>query len=165
MARRKPKQYTTPATVALRDAAIAFEMLGYDHDPNTGSYGHEAAEALGLDTSVVFKTLVVRTDSGRFGVCVLPVSHSADLKAVASAMGDKKATLAAPEDVHRLTGYVLGGVSPIGQRTALPTVVDTSAQHLETVYVSGGHRGFDLALAPQDLLHITGGSYAAVARG
>ncbi|MDO4918411.1 Cys-tRNA(Pro) deacylase [Kocuria sp.] len=163
MAARK-KSSATPATQALTAAGVAFEELPYEHDPRVQSYGTEAAEALGLDPQSVFKTLVVALEHGGFGVCVVPVAARADLKAAAAALGAKKARLADPADVQRLTGYVLGGVSPLGQRTHLPTVVDAGARGLERIYVSGGRRGFDVGLAPQDLAKVTGAVFAAVAQ-
>ena len=162
MAAKKHSAPATPATRALEAAGIPFEALPYEHDPRAESYGDEAAQALGLPPESVFKTLVVALDHGGFGVCVVPVSARADLKAVAAALGAKKAHLSDPGDVQRLSGYVLGGVSPLGQRTTLPTVVDESARRLERVYVSGGRRGFDVGLAPEDLVRATGAVFAAV---
>nr|WP_312608137.1 Cys-tRNA(Pro) deacylase [Kocuria rhizophila] len=164
MAAKKHRSSATPAVHALTEAGVPFEELPYEHDPAVRSYGDEAAEALGLDPASVFKTLVVSLDHGGHGVCVVPVAARADLKAAAAALGAKKAQLADPADVHRLTGYVLGGVSPLGQRTTLPTVVDESASGLERMYVSGGRRGFDVGLAPQDLVRVTGAVLASVAR-
>lgn len=164
MAAKKHRSSATPAVHALTEAEVPFEELPYEHDPAARSYGDEAAEALGLDPASVFKTLVVSLDHGGHGVCVVPVAARADLKAAAAALGAKKAQLADPADVHRLTGYVLGGVSPLGQRTTLPTVVDESASGLERMYVSGGRRGFDVGLAPQDLVRVTGAVLAPVAR-
>lgn len=163
MAAKKHRSSATPAVHALTEAGVPFEELPYEHDPAARSYGDEAAEALGLDPASVFKTLVVSLDHGGHGVCVVPVAARADLKAAAAALGAKKAQLADPADVHRLTGYVLGGVSPLGQRTTLPTVVDESAADLERVYVSGGRRGLDVGLAPQDLTRLTGAVLAPVA--
>ena len=154
----------TPATLALERAGVQFEAMGYEHDPRVTAYGREAAEALGLPPQCVFKTLVVHTDHDGFGVCVVPVTGNADLKAVAAALGAKKARLADPGDVQRLTGYVLGGVSPLGQRTRLPTVIDDGARRLEHMYVSGGRRGLDVGLAPRDLAELTGAVFAAIAR-
>ncbi|RKQ36510.1 Cys-tRNA(Pro) deacylase [Kocuria tytonis] len=165
MTTRKQKSSATPATRALSEAGVPFRELSYEHDPRAESYGNEAAEALGLAPEAVFKTLVVSLDHGGFGVCVVPVAARADLKAVAAALGAKKAHLADPADVHRLTGYVLGGVSPLGQRSTLPTVVDESARSLAELYVSGGRRGFDVGLRPEDLVRVTGAVVAAVAQG
>ena len=164
MGKKTRRASATPATRILERAGVPFEAVGYEHDPRVTAYGQEAAEALGLPPQCVFKTLVVHTEHEGFGVCVVPVTGNADLKAVAAALGAKKARLADPADVHRLTGYVLGGVSPLGQRTRLPTVIDDAAQQLDRMYVSGGQRGLDVGLAPQDLAELTGAVFAAIAR-
>lgn len=153
----------TRATTMLDGAGITYEGHVYDHDPRVNDYGDEAASALGVEPDHVFKTLVLHLDSG-YGVCVLPVSHQADFKAAAAALGAKKASLAQAADVSRLTGYVLGGVSPLGTRTRLPVVIDASAETLERLYVSGGRRGFDVSLSPTDLAEILGARFAPVAR-
>jgi Cys-tRNA(Pro)/Cys-tRNA(Cys) deacylase len=153
----------TPATVALTKAGMAFTVLGYDHDPAAKSFGLEAAEALGLAPEQVFKTLLVEVDD-KLAVGVVPVDRQLDLKAVATALGGKKAVMADPAAAERATGYVVGGISPIGQKRRLPTVVDTSATEFETVYVSGGRRGLDLGLSPGDLLTITAARTARIAR-
>jgi Cys-tRNA(Pro)/Cys-tRNA(Cys) deacylase len=153
----------TPATVALTKAGLMFTTHTYDHDPAAKSYGLEAAEALGLATAQVFKTLLVEVD-GKLAVGVVPVDKQLDLKAVAAALNGKKATMADPAAAERSTGYVVGGISPIGQKRSLPTVVDSSATEHDTVYVSGGRRGLDLGLAPADLVAITGARTAPIAR-
>ena len=153
----------TPATVALTRAGIAFTVHAYDHDPRATSFGEEAAAALGLTTDEVFKTLLAMVD-GEPVVGIVPVVGALDLKALASAAGGRRAEMADPTVAQRLTGYVLGGISPIGQKRALPTFLDESAVLLDTVYVSGGRRGLDIGLAPDDLLAVTGGQYAAIAR-
>ena len=153
----------TPATVTLTRAGIAFTVHAYDHDPRATSFGEEAAAALGLTTDEVFKTLLAMVD-GEPVVGIVPVVGALDLKALASAAGGRRAEMADPTVAQRLTGYVLGGISPIGQKRALPTFLDESAVLLDTVYVSGGRRGLDLGLAPDDLLAVTGGQYAAIAR-
>ncbi len=163
MARRK-QPGGTPATVALDTAGIAYTVRSYAHDPAAESFGMEAAEVLGVEPGRVFKTLLADTDHGLV-VAIVPVDRLLDLKALAAAVGVKKAVMADPAVAERTTGYVVGGISPIGQRRRLRTVLDTSAQPFETVLVSGGKRGLDLELAPADLLTATGGSYAAVARG
>jgi Cys-tRNA(Pro)/Cys-tRNA(Cys) deacylase len=150
--------------VALTRAGVAFTSHAYDHDPAAASYGLEAAQALGLDPAQVFKTLVADVD-GRPVVAIVPVDRSLDLKALAAAVGGKRASMADPASAQRATGYVVGGISPLGQKRALPTVLDSSALEHETVYVSGGRRGFDLGLSPADLLAQTGGSTAPIARG
>jgi len=153
----------TPATVALDKAGIAFTPHAYEHDPANRDYGNEAATALGLDPEQVFKTLLADLD-GSLVVAIVPVTGKLDLKALASALGGKKAEMADPAVAQRKTGYILGGISPIGQKTAHPTVLDETAELFDTIFVSGGRRGFDIELAPADLLAITGGSIAAIAR-
>ncbi len=153
----------TPATVALTKAAIAFTIHQYAHDPRSASYGLEAATALGLEPAVVFKTLIATVD-GTPVVAIVPVTGSLDLKLLAATLEGRRAELADAALAQRLTGYVLGGISPIGQRKALATVVDHSARSLPTIYVSGGRRGFDIGIAPDDLIAITKGQYSAIAR-
>jgi len=153
----------TPATVALDKAGITFTPHAYEHDPANRDYGNEAATALGLDPEQVFKTLLADLD-GSLVVAIVPVTGKLDLKALASALGGKKAEMADPAVAQRKTGYILGGISPIGQKTAHPTVLDETAELFDTIFVSGGRRGFDIELAPADLLAITGGSIAAIAR-
>jgi Cys-tRNA(Pro)/Cys-tRNA(Cys) deacylase len=153
----------TPATVALTRAGVTFTEHAYAHDPAAPSYGVAAAEVLGLDPAQVFKTLLTTVD-GRLVVGVVPVSGQLDLKAVAAAVGGKKAAMADPAAAERATGYVVGGISPVGQKRAHPTVVDTSALAFDTVYVSGGRRGLDLGLSPADLVRVTGAVVAPVGR-
>jgi Cys-tRNA(Pro)/Cys-tRNA(Cys) deacylase len=153
----------TPATAALARAGVAFSLHPYQHDPAAPSYGLEAAEQLGLDPAAVFKTLLAEVD-GRLVVGIVPVSGRLDLKALASAVGGKKAAMADPAAAERTTGYVVGGISPIGQRTRLDTVVDVSAMDRTTVHVSGGRRGLDLGLAPQDLVDLLGATVAPLGR-
>lgn len=153
MARKNTAQ-GTPATAVLTAAGVPFVLHPYTHDPAVASYGAEAAEALGIDPGRVFKTLMVEVE-GRLAVGVVPVSGSLDLKAFAAALGAKKAAMADPAAAQRRTGYVLGGISPLGQRLPSPTVLDTSALELETLLVSGGKRGLDIELAPADLMRLT----------
>jgi len=153
----------TPATVALTAAGLPFALHPYEHDPAAASYGLEAAEALGVEPDRVFKTLLADTELGLV-VGVVPVTGLLDLKALASAVGAKRATMAEPAVAERRTGYVVGGISPIGQKTRHVTVVDETAQLFETVFVSGGKRGLDIELAPDDLLRATDGTYAAIAK-
>jgi len=162
MARRTPGG--TPATVALEKAAVSFTQHHYSHDPAAPSYGLEAAEQLGLDPAAVFKTLLAEVD-GRLVVAIVPVSGQLDLKALASAVGGKRGRMADPAVAERTTGYVVGGISPLGQKKRLPTVVDDSAMSLEAVYVSGGKRGLDLGLAPADLVRLLDAVLAPVGRG
>ncbi|KGN38670.1 Cys-tRNA(Pro) deacylase [Knoellia subterranea] len=153
----------TPATVALTRAKIPYAVRAYEHDPAAESFGLEAAEALGVEPGRVFKTLLVDTGSG-LAVGVVPVDRSLDLKAMASALGVKKVAMADPVAAERSSGYVVGGISPIGQKRALPTVVDASASEHKTVLVSGGRRGLDIELSPADLVTATSGSTAPIAR-
>ena len=125
----------TPATAAATRAGVAYSVHDYAHDPAATSYGEEAAAALGVPPARVFKTLLAAVD-GRLTVAVVPVAGSLDLKALACAVGGKRATMAEPAEAERATGYVLGGISPLGQKRRLPTVVDTSALGFETVFVS-----------------------------
>lgn len=161
MARREASG--TPATVALAAAGIAFTHHSYEHDPSTRSYGLEAAQVLGLPPEQVFKTLLVDTGAG-LAVGVVPVGGSLDLKAMAAALGVKKVVMADPGAAERSTGYVVGGISPIGQKRALPTVVDETVELFEVVYVSGGRRGLDLGLSPADLVAVTAATVADIAR-
>lgn len=153
----------TPATVALAAAGIPFSVHPYEHDPAAPSYGLEAAAALGVEPDRVFKTLLADTEHG-IVVGVVPVTGMLDLKALASAVGAKRASMADPAVAERRTGYVVGGISPVGQKTAHVTVVDETAQLFDTVFVSGGRRGLDIELAPDDLLVAVSGRYAAIAK-
>ncbi|HEY2644968.1 MAG TPA: Cys-tRNA(Pro) deacylase [Galbitalea sp.] len=153
----------TPATVALTAAAIPFVEHAYDHDPANRNFGEEAASALALDPEQVFKTLMTDVD-GRLVVAVVPVTGKLDLGALASAVGGKRAAMADPTIAERKTGYLVGGISPIGQKTQLPTVLDETVELFDTIYVSGGRRGFDIELAPADLIAVTGATVAAIAR-
>lgn len=153
----------TPATVALTAAGIAFAARQYAHDPATTNFGLEAAEALGVEPERVFKTLLADVD-GQLVVGIVPVSTTLDLKALARAVGGKRAAMADARLAERRTGYVVGGISPIGQKTAHPTVVDESALLFDTVLVSGGRRGLDLELAPTDLIAVTSATVADIAR-
>jgi Cys-tRNA(Pro)/Cys-tRNA(Cys) deacylase len=154
----------TPATVALDAAGVTYEVRAYEHDPAASSYGLEAAAALGVEPARVFKTLLVELDGGGLGVGIVPVDRQLDLKAIATALRAKRAVMADPKVAERVTGYVVGGISPIGQKRALPTVLDDSASGFETVLVSGGKRGLDLELSPDDLLAITDATLADIAR-
>jgi len=153
----------TPATVALTTAHIAFSIHEYVHDPRSGSYGLEAAAALGLLADQVFKTLITNVDAAPT-VAIVPVNCTLDVKLLAAALGGRKAELADPAVAQRLTGYVVGGISPIGQRKLLPTVLDESALLWDMVYVSGGRRGMDIGLAPADLVDITNAITTAISR-
>ncbi|WP_020144239.1 Cys-tRNA(Pro) deacylase [Terracoccus sp. 273MFTsu3.1] len=154
---------STPATVALDRAGVSYSRHPYEHDPAATSYGLEAAAALGVEPSRVFKTLLVDTGT-TLAVGVVPVDGQLDLKAVAAALGVKSVTMADPAAAERSTGYVVGGISPVGQRRALPTVLDETAYGFGTVYVSGGRRGFDIGLAPEDLASVTRARRARIGR-
>jgi len=147
----------TPAITAAERAGIAFRVHEYEHDPRAASFGVEAVQKLGLDPARVFKTLVADVD-GELTVAVVPVESQLDLRALG-----KRARMADPKAAERATGYVTGGISPLGQRRLLPIVLDDSALAFETIHVSAGRRGLELELAPADLLAITGGRAAAVA--
>ncbi len=153
----------TPATVALTRAGIAFTVHEYHHDPRATSFGLEAADALGLDPAQVFKTLMATVD-GTLTVGIVPVSGQLDLKALARAAGGSRAAMADVAAAERATGYVAGGISPVGQKRPHPTVIDESALAHDVVYVSGGRRGLDLGLAPGDLVRATDATVAPISR-
>ena len=151
-------------TLAVRRVALAgvdYKLHRYDHDPDAESYGEEAATALGVVAERVFKTLVTLVDD-RHVVVVVPVSGELDLKALAAVLGARKAVMAHPVDAERVTGYVVGGISPLGQKRRLPVVVDTTASAWETIFVSAGRRGLELELAPADLVCLAGAHVAPV---
>ncbi|QZY51957.1 Cys-tRNA(Pro) deacylase [Leucobacter tenebrionis] len=154
---------STPATVALTKAGISFEIRSYAHDPSVTDFGGEAAAALGVEASLVFKTLLAEVD-GVLAVGIVPVSGRLDLKALASALGGRRASMADPAVAERRTGYVVGGISPLGQRTRLRTVLDESALEHDAVLVSGGRRGLDIELAPHDLVRATDAIVAVISR-
>ncbi|WP_435245501.1 Cys-tRNA(Pro) deacylase [Streptomyces sp. NRRL F-5630] len=154
----------TPATVALARAGTAYTLHAYAHDPAHPSYGEEAAEALGVTPDRVFKTLVAEVD-GALTVAVVPVAGTLDLKALAVATGGKRAVMADPAAAERTTGYVRGGISPLGQRKALPTVIDDSAASHATICVSAGRRGLEVELSPGDLATLTKAVLAPIGRG
>jgi len=153
----------TPAVDAARKAGIEFELLEYEHNPAHESFGLEAVEVLGLPGEQVFKTLVAEVD-GRLAVGVVPVTAQLDLKAMAAAVGGRKAAMAAADAAQRATGYVLGGISPLGQKRRLTAVVDESAQLFDRIYVSAGRRGLEIALAPADLATLAGATFGPIAR-
>ncbi|MEP6842081.1 MAG: Cys-tRNA(Pro) deacylase [Pseudolysinimonas sp.] len=152
----------TPATAALAAASIAFTEHSYPHDPAAVSFGLEAAEALGVEPERVFKTLLVEVD-GRLVVGVVPVTGTLNLKALAAVVGGKRAAMADVTVAERRTGYVVGGISPMGQKAPHPTVLDETVELWDTVFVSGGRRGLDLELAPTDLARVTGATIASIA--
>ena len=159
----KHSETGTGAILALQKAGITPVIHTYEHDERAQAWGLEAAQALGLDPARVFKTLLVSHEKA-LAVVVIPVASRLDLKAIAKQLGWKKAELADPALAQRTTGYVVGGISPLGQKKALPTLIDTSAATHETVFVSGGRRGLDLELDPQVLAQLTKASFAEVAK-
>jgi len=151
----------TPALLALEHAGIAYILHAYHHDPDAPSFGLEAAAALDRDPREVFKTLIATVD-GKLAVAIVPVTGRLNLKAFASALHRKKADMALPADAERATGYVIGGISPVGQRKRLPTVLDSSALAFQQIYISAGRRGLQLAVAPTDLIALTHARTAAL---
>jgi Cys-tRNA(Pro)/Cys-tRNA(Cys) deacylase len=160
---RKRISGATPATLALDRAGVDYRLHPYDHDPRAASYGLEAAAALGVDPARVFKTLLASLD-GSLVVGIVPVSGQLDLKALARALGGSKAVMAEVSAAERVTGYVAGGISPLGQKRPLRTVLDASALDHDTIFVSAGRRGLDLEIAPADLVAITGAITGQVGR-
>lgn len=154
----------TPAINTAEKAGIAYDVLEYTHETSAESYGLEAAEKLGLAPETVFKTLLVSLSGHKssLAVAVLPVTHSLSLKAIAKALGAKKADMADPKVAERTTGYVVGGISPLGQKKALPTVIDESAQAMPRINVSAGRRGLEIALAAEDLATLSRGIFARI---
>ena len=144
----------TPALVALTNAGVQYAIREYDHDPTTTAFGLEAAEKLNVEADRVFKTLIANVDD-EFVVAIVPVTCTVSLKHLAKAVGGKKAAMADPAIAQRLTGYVVGGISPIGQKKQLRTVVDETCELWDTMLVSGGKRGLDIELAPADLIAMT----------
>jgi Cys-tRNA(Pro)/Cys-tRNA(Cys) deacylase len=153
----------TQAIAALVRGGIGHRVHRYDHDASAASYGKEAAEALGVESSRVFKTLVCSV-GGDLVVAVVPIAAQLDLQSLATTMGAKTAEMAPPAAAVRATGYVVGAISPIGQKRRLPTIVDVSAAEGDTMFVSGGRRGLELELSVTDLLAVTGGRLAPIAR-
>ena len=154
----------TPAVTAARRAGIDFKVLEYDAGDSDEPYGVGAARALGIAPERVFKTLVVELSDNALATAIIPVAARLDLKAVASALGVKRATMAEPAAAERATGYVLGGISPLGQRRRLPVAVDESALGFDRIHVSGGRRGLEIGLAPKDLVELVGAVVAPIAR-
>lgn len=154
----------TPAIETAKQANITFRLHEYRHDPAAKSYGEEAADVLGVSHDRVFKTLIAASERTQLMVAVIPVAKRLDLKALAAAAGAKRMTLADEADAERATGYVVGGISPLGQRKRLPLMLDESALAYETIYVSAGKRGLEIELAPHDLLRLSNGNTAPIAR-
>ncbi|HOA90039.1 Cys-tRNA(Pro) deacylase [Propioniciclava tarda] len=157
----------TPATDALTAAGVAFELHAYEHDPSERHFGDETIAILGLDPQRVFKTLIVDVNPGgrpELAVGVVPVAGMLDLKAIAAALGAKKADLADPKDAERSSGYVVGGISPLGQRTPLPTVIDETALLFDTIFCSAGRRGLQVEVDAEALASVIGAVFADIAR-
>lgn len=154
----------TPAVNSAKKAKIKFSVHQYEHDSGHASYGLEAAEKLAIAAERVFKTLVVKLDAKQLIVAILPVNSMLNMKHVAKACGGRKAEMADKAEVQRSTGYVLGGVSPLGQKKSLITVIDQSAQHYSTIYVSGGRRGLEIELASTDLQTLTRAMFAPLSQ-
>lgn len=154
----------TPAINQAKKAGIPFRVHSYEHDPAAHSYGLEAADKLSLDPARVFKTLVAEADNGALIVGMVPVSASLDFKALAAAIGMKRAEMADMSAAERATGYVAGGISPLGQKKRLRTVLDESATSFTTIFVSAGRRGLEIELAPADLVRLCEGKLARIAR-
>ncbi len=157
----------TPAINCAKKAKIRYQTHSYVHDASTSSYGEEAAEAMGVPAERVFKTLLVSLDGkpAKLAVAVVPVSGTLDLKAIGAVLGCKKVAMADPQQAQRATGYLVGGISPLGQKKRLPLVLDHSADRFETLFVSGGKRGLEIELQPADLLKLTDGQYGDIGRG
>jgi Cys-tRNA(Pro)/Cys-tRNA(Cys) deacylase len=153
----------TPATKLLSGLGIPYSVHRYEHDPQSGSYGLEASAALGVQPERVFKTLIADVDES-LTVAVVPVAGSLDLKALAGAVAGKKARMADPAAAERATGYVTGGISPLGQRRALPVVIDATALDFDTVFCSAGQRGLEIEIAPADLVRAAGAVVAPIGR-
>ena len=152
----------TPGIKVAQKANIQHQIHQYSHEASAESYGLEAVEKLGLDEARVFKTLVVSLDNHQLVVGVLPVSCKLSMKLLAKAFNGKKANMAVPKEVERATGYVLGGVSPLGQKKRLKTVIDASAKEFETIYVSAGRRGLEIELKPADLAKLVNARFADI---
>lgn len=152
----------TPAINLAKKAKIKYTIHEYSHDPSAQSYGLEAADKLGIDEKRVFKTLVVMDENKKLAVGIVPVSSKLNMKLIAKALHSKKVNMAEALDVERSTGYVLGGVSPLGQKKRLQTIIDISASKYDTVFVSAGRRGLEIELNPQDLLTLSNGKLAEI---
>lgn len=152
----------TPATKQLKKNKVTFKVLQYQHDTNVSSFGLEAVEKLSLNANHVFKTLVICCDTGKLAVAIVPVNLKLDLKALAKVLRVKKVKMADAKRVEASTGYVLGGVSPLGQKKVLTTVIDSCAENLELLYVSGGKRGLEIELSPNDLCSLSKATFAKV---
>ncbi|MCM2284059.1 MAG: Cys-tRNA(Pro) deacylase [Desulfobacula sp.] len=154
----------TPAVNSLKKAKVRYTLHSYDHDPASKSYGEEAAQKLNVSFDRLFKTLVAAGEDGTFMTALVPVSKQLDLKALVKATGIKKAEMAEKQDVERVTGYVLGGVSPLGQKKKLAVFMDTSARNFDTIFVSAGRRGLQIEISPKDLARLTQAVFLDISR-
>jgi Cys-tRNA(Pro)/Cys-tRNA(Cys) deacylase len=154
----------TPAIIVLKKAKVKFSVHEYNHDPSHRSYGLEAAEKLGIPPERVFKTLVVSFDQRELAVAIVPVSRQLDLKLVAKALKTKKVAMADKALVEKTTGYLIGGVSPLGQKKRLKTIIDDSAQQFQTINVSAGKRGLEIVLNPHDLHSLTQATFSPISK-
>jgi Cys-tRNA(Pro)/Cys-tRNA(Cys) deacylase len=162
-ARERKVAGVTPAIALLQQRGVRFGVHEYERGEELRDFGREAADALGLDVDQVFKTLLVEVEGDRDPVVVVvPVSTMASMKLVASALGAKKATMCDPMHAERITGYVVGGISPLGQRRQLTTLIDESAELFDVIYVSGGRRGLDISLSPHDLAALLDATFAPI---
>ena len=152
----------TPAIDVAREAGIEYQLHQYQHDPASADYGTEAAKKLGLNPACVFKTLMVAVDTKTLMVAIVPVNATLSMKLIAKAANGKKASMSDKQQVQRSSGYVLGGVSPLGQKRPLTTFIDESAQLFERIHVSAGRRGLEIELAPEDLAALTQGHFVAL---
>ncbi len=154
----------TPAIKLVKKARVPFVLHEYAHDPNIGAYGEEAAQKLGIASDQLFKTLVVSTDNRGMAVGVVPVSGKMDLKVIAKVMGVKKVEMAEKKQVERSTGYITGGISPLGQKKGLPTIIDASALDFDIIFVSAGRRGLQISLSPRDLARLTRATFNGISK-
>ena len=154
----------TPAVNVLAQHQAPYTLHEYQHDEGSTSYGLEAAQKLGIDADKIFKTLVAQTPTAGLIVGLVPVSGTLSVKQLARAAGVKKVVMAQPADVQRATGYVLGGVSPLGQKKRLPTYIDSSAQYHDSIFISAGQRGLEIELSPADLKRLSGATFAPIAQ-
>ncbi len=154
----------TPAVNSLKKAKVRYTLHSYDHDPTSAAYGEEAAQKLNVSFDRLFKTLVVSGEDGTFMTSLVPVSKQLDLKALVKAIGIKKAKMAEKQDVERVTGYVLGGVSPLGQKKKTATAMDISAKNFDTIFVSAGRRGLQIEISPKDLARLTQAVFLDISR-